>query len=69
MRPLSTIADRAMGYLGLFLIGAISWAADRRGSTGPEPGIPTRMVPRRGVVPKGAAHPGVPFTTTPRAAG
>ena len=64
MRPLSTIADRPVGYLG-----AISWAADRRGSTGLEPGIPTRMVPRRSAAPKGAAHPGVPFTTTPRAAG
>jgi hypothetical protein len=31
MRAMETVGDRLMGYLGLFLIGAISWVADRTG--------------------------------------
>jgi hypothetical protein len=31
MRAVEVLVDRSMGYLGLFLIGAISWVADRMG--------------------------------------
>jgi hypothetical protein len=57
MGPLDRIADRSLGYLGLFLIGAISWMADRMGPvTRPEPGVPTRMV-RRTPAPAGRLVP------------
>ena len=46
MRALEAVGDRFMGYLGLFLIGAISWAADRMGP--PRlPARPTPVVPSR----------------------
>ena len=47
MKTLSRITDCALGHLGLFLIGAISWTADRLSTSGPEAKIPTRMVPIR----------------------
>jgi hypothetical protein len=68
MKALSRITDRALGHLGLFLIGAISWAADRLSTSGSEPGIPTRVVPIRGARPSGAGRTGVTAATTPRVA-
>jgi hypothetical protein len=42
------VSDRFMGYLGLFLIGALSWAADRMGPTRrPASGAGAREVARR----------------------
>jgi hypothetical protein len=70
MGPLDTIADRCMGHLGLFLIGAISCTADRlRPGIRPEPGVPTRIVPRRNPTPERAARPGASLPTTQRAGG
>jgi hypothetical protein len=47
MRTMATVGDRLMGYLGLFLIGAISWVADRTGPSRlparPAPGVPSRI--------------------------
>jgi hypothetical protein len=38
MRNLKLLADRGLGFLGLFLIGALSWLADHVGTAeGPEP--------------------------------
>ena len=34
MKALSRITDCALGHLGLFLIGAISWTADRLSTSG-----------------------------------
>jgi hypothetical protein len=68
MKALSRITDRTLGYLGLFLIGAISWTADRLSPSGAEPGIPTRVVPLRSARPAGAGRTGVTPATTPRAA-
>jgi hypothetical protein len=62
MGPLDRIADRSLGYLGLFLIGAISWAADRLGSQNrPVPGVPTRVVRRT----PGLARPARPGSSVP----
>jgi len=36
MGTVERVVDRCMGYFGLFLIGAISWVADRMGPA-PEP--------------------------------
>lgn len=36
METIERVADRCMGYLGLFLIGALSWVADRMGPA-PQP--------------------------------
>jgi hypothetical protein len=36
MGTIERVADRCMGYLGLFLIGAIGWMADRMGPV-PQP--------------------------------
>jgi hypothetical protein len=41
MRTMETVSERFMGYLGLFLIGAISWVADRMGP----PRLPARPAP------------------------
>jgi hypothetical protein len=68
MKTLSRITDRALGHLGLFLIGAISWTADRLSTSGPEPGFRTRVVPLRSARPSGAGRTGVTAATTPRAA-
>ena len=38
MKALSKITDRALGHLGLFLIGAISWTADRLSTSGSDSG-------------------------------
>ena len=36
MGTVEKVIDRCLGYFGLFLIGAISWAADRMGRV-PQP--------------------------------
>jgi hypothetical protein len=67
MGCLDQITDRSLGYLGLFLIGAISWAADRLGSANlPVPGVPTRVV-HRSPAPARAARPDPSVPTTLRA--
>jgi hypothetical protein len=68
MKTLSSITDRALGYLGLFLIGAISWTADRLGASGLQPGVPTRVVPLRSARPNTAGRAGVTRAATPRVA-
>jgi hypothetical protein len=68
MNPLSRITDRALGHLGLFLIGAISWTADRLGASGLQPGIPTRVVLLRSARRNTAGRTGVTRATTPRVA-
>ena len=46
MRAVEVLVDRSMGYLGLFLIGAISWVADRMGpAPQPAPRVRARRVP------------------------
>jgi hypothetical protein len=50
MSQWAKVADRGMGYVGLFLLGAIAWLADRgavhaaapRLAAGPKPGPTTR---------------------------
>ena len=42
MKTLSRITDCALGHLGLFLIGAISWTADRLSTSGSGSEAPTR---------------------------
>jgi hypothetical protein len=68
MKAISRITDRALGHLGLFLIGAVSWTADRLSASGPEPGIPTRVVSLRSARPSDAGRTGVTAATTPRVA-
>jgi hypothetical protein len=69
MKTLSRITDRALGHLGLFLIGAISWTADRLSTNALQPGSPARVVPLRSPRPSTAGRTGVPrATTTPRVA-
>jgi hypothetical protein len=68
MKALSKITDRALGHLGLFLIGAISWTADRLSMSGSESEIPTPVVPLRNARPCGAGRTGVTAATTPRVA-
>ena len=68
MKALSRIPDRALGYLGLLLIGAISWAADRLSPSKREPGIPTRAVSLGSARPSKAGRTGVTAVTTPRVA-
>jgi hypothetical protein len=68
MKAPSRITDRTLGYLGLFLIGAISWTADRLGTSGRQPGVPTRVVPLRSARPNTAGRTGVTGPTTPRVA-
>jgi hypothetical protein len=68
MKALSRITDCALGHLGLFLIGAISWTADRLSKSGPEAKIPTRVVPLRSARPSGAGRTAVTAATTPRVA-
>lgn len=60
------IAGRCLGYLGLFLIGAISWAGDH---LGPAPGVPIRMVSRRRARPDTALRPGASVAGTQRTKG
>jgi hypothetical protein len=64
MRNVEQVVDRFMGYLGLFLIGALSWAADRLGPAGqaaPETGA--QNAPRRKAAPDRAVRPGIPLAT------
>jgi hypothetical protein len=68
MKPLSRITDRALGYLGLFLIGSISWTANRLGTSALQPGNPTRVVPLRSARHNTAGRTGVTRATTPRVA-
>jgi hypothetical protein len=69
MGPLDRITDRCLGYLGLFLIGAISWAADRLGPANRLPGVPTRVVHRTLAPARAAARPGSSIPRTLRAGG
>ena len=66
METFDGIAGRCLGYLGLFLIGAISWAADH---LGPAPGVPVRMVSRRSARPYRALRPGAALARTQRTNG
>ena len=68
MKALNRIADRTLGHLGLFLIGAISWTADRLGASALQPGNPTRVVPLRSARRNTAGRAGVTRATTPRVA-
>ena len=68
MKALNKITDRTLGYLGLFLIGAISWTADRLGASGLQPGNPTRVVPLLSARRNTAGRAGVTRATTPRVA-
>jgi hypothetical protein len=68
MKALVRITDRALGHLGLFLIGALSWAAERLGPRRPEPEAPRRVVRLPGARPSGAGRAGVTRVTTPRVA-
>jgi hypothetical protein len=61
MKALNRITDPALGHLVLPLIGA-------RSPRGPEPGLPTRLLPVRGARPSGAGRTGVTAATTPRVA-
>jgi hypothetical protein len=48
MERLERVADRFLGYLGLFLIGAISWVAERMGpAPQPAPGRARRVSPHQ----------------------
>jgi hypothetical protein len=65
MKRVEQISERFMGYLGLFLIGALSWAADHMGpERHPVSGASARVVTRRAADPIGrpripvAAHQG-----------
>jgi hypothetical protein len=45
MGTVEKVVDRCLGYFGLFLIGAISWAADRMGPVPqPAPRVRARRV-------------------------
>jgi hypothetical protein len=68
MKAIGRITDRALGHLGLFLIGAISWTADRLNASGPEPGVPTRVVPLRNARPQATGQTRATAATTPRVA-
>ena len=47
MDTVDRIADRTLGYVGLFLIGAISWVADHVGTASrPAPTAGACMAPR-----------------------
>jgi hypothetical protein len=63
METVARITDRTLGYLGLFLIGAISWVADHVGEARePAPSVGARR-PSRPRVPAG------PLATSHRAGG
>jgi hypothetical protein len=68
MKALSRITNCALGHLGLFLIGAISWTADRLSTSGPEAKIPARVVPIRSARSSGTGRTTVTAATTPRVA-
>jgi hypothetical protein len=68
MRPLDRIADRALGSLGLFIIGAISWAADRLTAAGrPAPETPARGANGRSGSRRRPLQPGTRLTVPERA--
>jgi hypothetical protein len=57
MKRVEQISDRFMGYAGLFLIGALSWAADHMGPTRhPASGASAPDVTRRAANPIGRAR-------------
>ena len=63
METAARITDRTLGYLGLFLIGAISWVADHLGEARqPAPTVGPRRPSRPGV-------PARPLATAHRAGG
>jgi len=63
METVARITDRTLGYLGLFLIGAISWVADHMGEArNAAPTGGTRRPSRPGV-------PGRPLATAHRTGG
>jgi hypothetical protein len=68
MRPIDRITDRALGYLGLLLIGAISWTADRLSAGAVEPRVPAGQAVRRPASRAGAGRPRMTPVATPRAA-
>lgn len=60
MATAATIADRTLGYVGLFLIGSISWAVDHPDATQrPAQTVRARVVSRPRVAPDQALRPGV----------
>jgi len=46
MGTVNRIADRTLGYLGLFLIGAVSWVADHTWVARPMPAVGARPASR-----------------------
>lgn len=65
MGAIERIADRSLGYAGLFLIGAMSWVADRLGpARRPAPRVPSRMVELRSATRGRTGRPGVSLATT-----
>lgn len=70
MGSFAKVVDVGLGYLGLLLIGAISWTADRWPSAGrPQPGVPTRVVSHSQGATGRAMRPGISPATTPRSGG
>lgn len=70
MATAATIADRTLGYAGLFLIGSISWAVDHLDRAHrPARTVPARMVSRPRVAPDRAFRPGVSVPVTQRTSG
>jgi hypothetical protein len=68
MDSVDRIADRTLGYLGLFLIGAISWVADHVGTAShPVPIAGARVAPRS-KAPAGVPRPR-PLATSQRTGG
>jgi hypothetical protein len=65
MATVERIADRGLGYLGLFLIGAMSWVADHLCSAhGPVPRVPSPMVALQSNTRDRAGRPGVRLAAT-----
>ena len=58
MTKTMAITERGLGYVGLFLIGALSWAADRLGPADPSTRVP-RSARRPGAAAPRAFHHGV----------
>ena len=70
MGTVERIADRGLGYLGLFLIGAMSWVADHLApAPRPAPRAPARTVALQGATRGRADRPGVALATTQHTGG
>jgi hypothetical protein len=68
MGTVGRIADRTLGYLGLFLIGAVSWVAEHAGAAGrPTPAVGARPT-LHPAPPVGVPHQR-PLATAQRAGG